>query len=117
LPARPGFFIALLGLVLVNVGAVVLGRRRRAALRAEGAECVTRGAGPDFDRIDAMLESALLFRVPAAWQPDDEATARSSGEDRENAVQARDLLAERMAPAQIAEAQRRARVWTPPPEP
>ena len=39
------------------------------------------------------------------------AASRSTDEDRENAVKARDILAARMTPAQLAEAQRRAREW------
>ncbi len=45
------------------------------------------------------------------------AAAQSSGEDRDNSVRVRDALAERMTSEQIAEAQRRAREWTPTPEP
>ena len=47
--------------------------------------------------------------------------AESSSEDnervRERVVEARDALAARMTAEQIAEAQRRAREWTPTPEP
>lgn len=43
--------------------------------------------------------------------------AQSSGEDRERRVKARDAVAARMTADQIAEAQRRAREWTPTPEP
>ena len=39
------------------------------------------------------------------------AASRSTDEDRENAVKARDILAARMTPDQLAEAQRRAREW------
>ncbi len=35
------------------------------------------------------------------------------GEDRDSAVKNRDIAAELMTPAQIAEAQRRAREWKP----
>ncbi len=45
------------------------------------------------------------------------AAAQSSGEDRDTMVKARDDVAERMTPEQIAEAQRRAREWTLTPEP
>ncbi len=45
------------------------------------------------------------------------AAAQSSGADRERVVLARDAIAERMTFEQIAEAQRRAREWTPTPEP
>ncbi len=45
------------------------------------------------------------------------AAAQSSGEDRERNVNNRDDLAARMTPEQIADAQRRAREWTPTPEP
>ncbi len=45
------------------------------------------------------------------------AASESSGEDRDASVEARDNLAERMTFEQIAEAQRRAREWTPTPEP
>ena len=45
------------------------------------------------------------------------AAAPSSGADRERLVKARDAVAERMTANQIAEAQRRAREWTPTPEP
>jgi len=41
------------------------------------------------------------------------AAPRSSGEDRDGYVQARDAVAERMTPGQIAEGQRRAREWMP----
>ena len=44
------------------------------------------------------------------------AAAQSSGEDRDQTVESRDAVAERMTPDQIAEAQRRAREWTPTPE-
>ncbi len=133
LSVSPVLIIGPLGLVLVIVGAVALGRRRRAALEAEGAaapvagveetgtaiyrsaatempaagsddatvvpasaaapkavededttgvpaaavsevertERVERGAVPDFDRIDAVLEGPGLFSAPAEWQPDD----------------------------------------------
>ena len=43
--------------------------------------------------------------------------AQSSGEDRDISVGGRDAVAERMTTEQIAEAQRRAREWTPTPEP
>ncbi len=43
------------------------------------------------------------------------ATAQSSGEDRDRYMKTRDTLAEEMTPEQIAEAQRRAREWTPTP--
>ena len=42
-------------------------------------------------------------------------TAQSSGESRERMAKIRDDLAERMTADQIAEAQRRAREWTPTP--
>jgi hypothetical protein len=45
------------------------------------------------------------------------AAAQSSGEDRDTVVERRDSVAERMTAEQIAEAQRRAREWTPTPEP
>ena len=45
------------------------------------------------------------------------AAAQSSGEDRDRSVRGRDDVAGRMTPDQIAEAQRRAREWTPTPEP
>ena len=45
------------------------------------------------------------------------AAAQSSGEDRDRRVKARDDLAERMTAEQLAEARRRAREWTPTPEP
>ena len=45
------------------------------------------------------------------------AVARSAGEARERYVAARDGLAARMTLDQLAEAQRRAREWTPMPEP
>ena len=45
------------------------------------------------------------------------AAAQSSGENRDLAVKNRDRVAERMTAEQIAEAQRRAREWTPTPEP
>ena len=35
------------------------------------------------------------------------------GKDRDNAVKKRDIVAERMTPAQIAEAQKLAREWKP----
>ena len=47
----------------------------------------------------------------------DLAVAQSSGEDRDSYVEARDAVAESMTADQIAEARRRARVWTPTPEP
>ena len=39
------------------------------------------------------------------------AASRSTGEDRETAVRNRDIVAGRMDPTQIAEAQRLAREW------
>ena len=45
------------------------------------------------------------------------AAAQSSGEEGERYVQHRDLTSELMTPEQIAEALRRAREWTPTPEP
>ena len=39
------------------------------------------------------------------------AASRSSGEQRERAVTARDAVAEQMTPANLSEAQRRAREW------
>ena len=45
------------------------------------------------------------------------AAAQLTGEDRDRAVKNRDDVAERMTAEQIAEAQRRAREWTPTPEP
>ena len=45
------------------------------------------------------------------------AAAQSSGADRESLVKGRDALAARMTTEQVAEAQRRAREWTPTPEP
>jgi len=39
------------------------------------------------------------------------AALRSTGEERESAVEARNLVADRMTPIQIAEAQRLAREW------
>ena len=45
------------------------------------------------------------------------AAAQSSGEDRDRRVKARDDLAKRMTADQLADAQRRAREWTPTPEP
>ena len=44
------------------------------------------------------------------------AGAQLAGEDRELAVKARDGVAARMTADQIADAQRRAREWTPTPE-
>ena len=44
------------------------------------------------------------------------AAAKSSSENREKRVESRDEVAERMTPEQVAEAQRRAREWTPTPE-
>ena len=44
------------------------------------------------------------------------AAAQSSGEDREKYVEVRDLTAKLMTADQIAEAQRRAREWTPTPD-
>ena len=41
------------------------------------------------------------------------ATAQASGEERDAYVKERDDVAARMMPEQIAEAQRRAREWTP----
>ena len=45
------------------------------------------------------------------------AGAQNSGEDRARSVEARDAVAERMTREQLADAQRRAREWTQPPEP
>jgi len=54
------------------------------------------------------VEAHLWFNLSAA---------QSSGEDRERAVKARDIVAGGMTAGQVAEAQRRAREWTPTPEP
>jgi hypothetical protein len=43
------------------------------------------------------------------------AAAQSTGEGRDQMVEGRDAVAERMTAEQIAEAQRRAREWTPTP--
>ena len=45
------------------------------------------------------------------------AAAQLTGEDRDRAVRIRDIVAARMTADQIAEAQRRAREWTPTPQP
>ncbi len=45
------------------------------------------------------------------------AVEQSSGEERERYVQHSDLTSELMTADQVAEAQRRAREWTPTPEP
>jgi len=45
------------------------------------------------------------------------AAARLTGEERAQAVELRDQASARMTPDQLAEAQRRAREWTPTPEP
>ena len=45
------------------------------------------------------------------------AALQLSGDDRDRAVRNRDTVAARMTAEQIAEAQRRAREWTPTPEP
>ena len=45
------------------------------------------------------------------------AAAQQTGEDRDLAVKNRDVVAGRMTAEQLAEAQRRAREWTPMPEP
>jgi len=45
------------------------------------------------------------------------ATAQQAGEDRKQSAGARDRVAEEMTSDQIAEAQRRAREWTPSPQP
>ena len=45
------------------------------------------------------------------------AAAQFSGQNRDGMVEARDAVAARMTAAQIAKAQRRAREWTPTPEP
>jgi len=45
------------------------------------------------------------------------AVAQSSGDDRERRVRLRDALAAQMTAEQLAEAHRRAREWTPTPEP
>ena len=45
------------------------------------------------------------------------AAAQSSGEDLDRYVTSRDAVAEEMTSEQIADAQRHAREWTPPPEP
>ncbi len=41
------------------------------------------------------------------------AASSPPGEDRDNAVKNRDILAKRMTPAQISEAQKLAREWKP----
>ena len=45
------------------------------------------------------------------------ATTQLTGDRREDAVEARGNVSRRMTREQIAEAQRRAREWTPTPEP
>ena len=62
------------------------------------------GRGVPRDYVEAHLWSSL-------------AAAQLTGEDRELAVKNRDALAARMTADQIADAQRRAREWTPTPEP
>ena len=53
------------------------------------------------------VEAHMWFNLSAA---------QSSGEGRESSMTARDIVARRMTPEQIAEAQRRAWEWTPTPE-
>ena len=83
---------------------------RRAAdqghARAQGnlGDMYADGQGVPKDYVDAHLWLNL-------------AAAQSSGEDRDRRVKARDDLAERMTAEQLAEARRRAREWTPTPEP
>ena len=55
-----------------------------------------------------IVESHMWFTLAAA---------RSSDGNRDTYVKARDAVAERMTAEQVAEAQRRAREWTPTPEP
>ena len=45
------------------------------------------------------------------------AAAQQAGEERDGTVVLRDAVADRMTAEQVAEAQRRAREWTPLPEP
>ena len=89
LPLNPALIIGPLGVALVIVGGVALGRRRRTALRGRQASRAGRRRRhdpgsvtempaptiPDLDRIDPVLGSG----VPAAWKPDDGHKARRDG--------------------------------------
>ena len=61
------------------------------------------GRGVPLDYMEACLWSSL-------------AAEQLTGEDRDLAVENRDAVAARMTADQIADAQRRAREWTPTPE-
>ncbi len=69
----------------------------------------------------AQYSLGLMYATGQGVQRDDVeahmwfnlAAAQSSGEDRETYVTSRDTVAARMTADQIAEAQRRAREWTP----
>ena len=58
----------------------------------------TNGEGVPQDNVEAHMRLNL-------------AASRSSGADREGSVATRDRVAERMTPADLSEAQRRAREW------
>ncbi len=61
----------------------------------------TKGRGVPQDYVQAHM----WYNLAAAGSP--------PGEDRDSAAKNRDIVAERMTPAQIAEAQRLAREWKP----
>jgi len=105
-----------------------------AVLTAFAAGAPVQAQTPEIDALRARAEAgvavaqydlgvmyALGWGVP---QDDDEAhmwlnlaAAQSSGANRERLVKARDGATESMTPEQLTEAQRRAREWTPTPEP
>ena len=62
----------------------------------------------DGERTERNLEAHMWLNLAAA---------QLTGEDRDLAVKGRDIVAEHMTADQLAEAQRRAREWTPTPEP
>ena len=74
---------------------------------------------------DAQSNLGFMYGTGAGVPPDyvaahmwfNLAAARLTGEDRNQAVTRRDIVAGRMSADQLAEAERRAREWQPTPEP
>ena len=88
------------GVVAVGLAALLTGACHSdpAGIRAIHGVVDTDGRGLPKDAVSAYVSFSL-------------AASRSTGDIRERAITLRDALAERMAPEQLAEAQRRARAW------
>ena len=86
----------------------------RGATGGGGARGCQRAGQPRADYVTGhgvtqdYVEAHMWFNLAAAQQ---------AGEERDGTVVLRDAVADRMTAEQVAEAQRRAREWTPLPEP